>query len=90
MKKQMKHLEHTLATYVYSHCNMCNILTYFCDIQMKDMQYPDKTSKTLETYACNMRFQRNVTLQLGGREARRYGQRQRMEFAGAAAAWETR
>jgi hypothetical protein len=23
--KQMKHLEHTLATYAYSHCNICKI-----------------------------------------------------------------
>jgi hypothetical protein len=28
----MKHLEHTLATYVYSHCNICNIRIYFCNI----------------------------------------------------------
>ena len=83
----MKYLEHTLATYVYSHSNMCNIPIYFCNIQMKYMQYLD------ETYACNMRFQRNVTLQLGGMEARRCrhgGQRRCMELADAAAAQATR
>jgi hypothetical protein len=25
LKKQIKHLEQTLATYVYSYCNICNI-----------------------------------------------------------------
>jgi hypothetical protein len=25
LKKQMKHLEQIVATYVYSHCNICNI-----------------------------------------------------------------
>jgi hypothetical protein len=33
--KQLKHLENTLATYVYSHCNICNI-------QMKHMQHPNE------------------------------------------------
>ena len=28
-KKQMKHLEHMLATCVYNHCNICNIPIYF-------------------------------------------------------------
>jgi hypothetical protein len=52
----MKHLEHTLETYVYSHFNMCNILIYFCNINIKHLQYTSETSKTLETYACNMCF----------------------------------
>jgi hypothetical protein len=34
------------------------------------MQHPDKTYETLETFACNMRFQRNVTLVLGRMKAR--------------------
>jgi hypothetical protein len=55
-KNQMKHLEHTFETYVYVYCNMCNIPIYFCNIYMKHMQYPDETSETLETYACDMRF----------------------------------
>jgi hypothetical protein len=69
-KKQLKHLEHTLAAYMYSHYNKCNILIYFCNIQIKHMQHPDKTYETLETFACNMRFQRNVTLVLGRMKAR--------------------
>ena len=35
---------------------MCNIPIYFCNIDIKHMQY---ISETLETYVCNMRFQRN-------------------------------
>jgi hypothetical protein len=57
----MKHLEHTLTTYMYNHCNICNI-------QIKHLQH---TSKTHEIYACNIRFQRNIYLLLGRMEARR-------------------
>ena len=32
--EQMKHLEHTLETYVYSHYNMCNIPIYFRNIDI--------------------------------------------------------
>jgi hypothetical protein len=67
----MKHLEHTLETYVYSHYNMCNISSYFCNIDIQHLQRTSKTSKTLETYYCNMRFQRNIHLLLGRMEARR-------------------
>ena len=56
LENEMKHLEHTLETYVYSHSNMCNIPIYFCNIKMKHLQYPDKTSETLETYYCNIGF----------------------------------
>ena len=49
----MKHLERTLATYVYNHYNMCNISIYFYNIHMKHLQH---TSETLETYVCNMCF----------------------------------
>ena len=52
--KQMKHSEHTLETYVYSHCNMCNISIYFCNILMKHLQHTSKTSETFEMYTCNM------------------------------------
>jgi hypothetical protein len=41
--KQMKHLEHTIETYVYSHCNMCNILIYFCNIDIKQLQHISET-----------------------------------------------
>ena len=47
--KQLKYLEQTLATYVYSHCNICNILIYFCNIRMKHLQHISETLETLET-----------------------------------------
>jgi len=52
----MKHQEQKLATYVYNHCNICNIPIYFCNIHLKHLQRTSKTSETLERYACNMRF----------------------------------
>jgi hypothetical protein len=52
----MKHLESILETYVYSHCNICNILIYFCNIDEKHLQHTSKTSETLETYTCNICF----------------------------------
>ena len=54
LNKQMKHWEQTFATYVYGYCNICNIPIYFCNIRMKGLQHISETSKTLETYACNM------------------------------------
>jgi len=45
---------------VYNHCNTCNIPIYFYNIYLKHLQYTFETSKTLETYACNMRFQQNL------------------------------
>jgi hypothetical protein len=68
LKRQMKHLERTLATYVYNHCNICNISVSFCNIHMKHLQH---TSETSETYSCNMRFQHNISLLLDKMEARR-------------------
>jgi hypothetical protein len=47
----MKYLKQTLATYMYSHCNIYNIPIYFCNIHMKHLQHTPRTSKTLETYA---------------------------------------
>jgi hypothetical protein len=44
----MKHLEQTLETYMYSHCNMYNITIYFYNIKIKHLQYPDETCETLE------------------------------------------
>jgi hypothetical protein len=52
--KHMQHLEQTLATYMHSHCNICNIPIYFCNIHMKHLQH---AYETLETYACNTRLQ---------------------------------
>ncbi|CAN6225887.1 unnamed protein product [Urochloa humidicola] len=47
----IKHLQHA--------CETCNIQIYFCNIQMKQLQYSSKTSATRETYTCNM--QQNLT-----------------------------
>ena len=41
-KNEMKYLEHTLETYVYSHCNMCSIPIYFCNIKIKYLQHLDE------------------------------------------------
>jgi hypothetical protein len=86
----MKHLEHTLEAYVYSHCNMRNISIYFYNIDINHLPHTYETCETLETYACNMRFQRNVTLLLGRMEALRCraqrlrgGPLRRMELAAA-------
>ena len=54
LKKQMTHWGRTLATYVYNHCNMCNIPIYFCNIRMKHLKHISKTSETFEMYTCNM------------------------------------
>jgi hypothetical protein len=66
----MKHLEHTLETYVYSHCNVYNIPIYFCNTNIKHLQH---TSEKLETYVYIMCFQHNIFLLLGngGSSARR-------------------
>jgi hypothetical protein len=72
LKKQMKHSENTLEIYVYSHCNMCNIPIYFCNIKMKYLQHLDET---LETCVCNIDFQRSVILLLRRMEACRCGAR---------------
>ena len=45
-------------------------LDLFCNIHKKHLQYTFETYETLETYACNMRFQRNIFLVLGRLEAR--------------------
>jgi hypothetical protein len=61
----MKQSEHTLETYVYSHCNMCNILIYIYNTDIKHLKHTSETSETLETYVCNTRFQRNISLLFG-------------------------
>ena len=94
----MKHLKHMFATNVYSHCNMCNIPIYFCNIHMKHLQHYSKIYETLETYACNMRFQHNVTLLLGRimeahrcrAQRRQGGRRQCIELASVASTRATR
>ena len=66
---QMKHLEHTLETYVYKYCNMCNIPIYFYNISIyfcnTDTKHLQHTSEIPETYVCNMHFQCNISLLLG-------------------------
>jgi len=44
----MKHLEHTLETYVYSHYNMCSIPIYFCNIDIQHCNIPLKHPKHLK------------------------------------------
>jgi len=47
--QQMKHIEHTLKTYVFSHCNICNIIS-FCNIKVKQMKHMKHTDEMRETY----------------------------------------
>jgi hypothetical protein len=61
------------ATLVYNHCNICNIPIYFCNIHTEHLQHTSDTSKTLETYSCNISFQRNICLLLGRLKAHRRG-----------------
>jgi hypothetical protein len=71
--RRLKKLERTLATYMYKHCNICNITIYFCNIHMKRLQHTSRIFETIETYSCNMRFQRNMsfaTWQNGGSSPR--------------------
>jgi hypothetical protein len=44
----MKQSEHTLETYVYNHCNMCNISIYFCNTDIKHCNIPLKHLKHLK------------------------------------------
>jgi hypothetical protein len=39
---------------MYNHCNICNILIYFCNIRMKHLKHTYGTYEILETYAHNM------------------------------------
>jgi hypothetical protein len=43
----MKHWEQTFTIYVYNHCNIYNILIYFCNIHLKQLQ-PLKHKKTFK------------------------------------------
>jgi hypothetical protein len=66
----MKHLGHTLENII---AKMCNILIYFCNIDIKHLQ---RTYKILEIDTCIMQFQRNISLLLG-----RMDSRWRVEFS---------
>ena len=79
LEKQLKHWEQKLATYVYNHCN---ISIYFCNIHMKHLHHLDETSDTLETYSCNMRFQRAMSPSCLD-ESRSSTPTRRMELVGA-------
>ena len=48
---------------------------YFCNIDIKHLQHSSETFETIETHACNMQFQRNISLMLGRMDPRR-----RVEF----------
>jgi hypothetical protein len=50
---------------VYNYFNICNFPIYFYNIFLKHLQH---TSETLEIYACNMRFPRDITLLFGRKE----------------------
>ena len=58
-EKTYETLEHKLATYVYNHCDICNIPIYFCNIHIKYLQHayetPETLKHTLATHACNIR-----------------------------------
>jgi hypothetical protein len=66
-----------LATYVYSHCNICKHPDlHFCNIHMEHLQYTSGISETLDTYVYNVRFSTTWTstrdeLVRGGGSARR-------------------
>jgi hypothetical protein len=50
----MEHWGQTSATYVYNHCNKCNILIYFCNICVKHLKYTSKTFESTKMYTWNM------------------------------------
>ena len=37
LEKTYETWEHKLVTYMYNHCNTCNIAIYFCNIRMKTL-----------------------------------------------------
>jgi hypothetical protein len=45
----MEHLKHRLATCVYRHCNIYNILYLLLQHPDKTLKHKSKTSETLET-----------------------------------------
>jgi hypothetical protein len=58
----LKKIDETLRTEACNirvqHCNICIIPIYFCNIHIKHLQH---AYETLETYACNMSCQRNIS-----------------------------
>jgi hypothetical protein len=51
---------------------MCNILIYFCNIGIKHLQHTSEIFETLEIHACNMQFERTISLLLGRMYPRRH------------------
>jgi hypothetical protein len=62
---QTKHLEHTLETYMHSHCNMCNILIYFCNTDMKHFNITLKHLKHLKHIFATCTFSATTSCCLG-------------------------
>ena len=79
-------MKHTLATYVYSHCNICNTRSTFATSRYTHMQH---TSETHKTYGCNMCSSTCSTIiearSSGAR--RRCGARSRPRPTGADGSW---
>jgi hypothetical protein len=44
------------ATYVHNYYNICNILIYFYNIDVKHLQHRSKAFETFKIYSCNMFF----------------------------------
>jgi hypothetical protein len=65
----MKHLEHTLATYVYNHCNIWNILIYFCNTIWNTCNIPLEHLKHSKHTITTFASRHNIYLLLGWMEA---------------------
>jgi hypothetical protein len=68
--KHTKHLEYTLATYVYNHCNIWNILIYFCNIHINTCNIPIKHLKYSKHTLATLAFKHKISLLLGRMETR--------------------
>ena len=63
-EKQLKHFEQTLATYVYSHCNICNIHMKQCNMRMKHLKHTLATCAFSATSSCCLAESRLVDAEL--------------------------
>jgi hypothetical protein len=50
----MKHLKQMLATYVYSHCNICNIPDLLLQHLYEHLQHTSETFVIIKTYVYNI------------------------------------
>jgi hypothetical protein len=73
LKTQMRHCGQTLTTYVYNHCNICNIFDLLLQNPYETIGPYIYTFQRFEhlTYTRSMYFQCNISLLLGRMEARR-------------------